>query len=103
MSESQTLAAASAHGAKAISVTIRTPAQIGHVFEVSPHDRVDKTARTAVKYFVGQGQLSDGNYGLALVREGQATLMTDSGRIEDYAVVEGDTLNLIAKEPEVDG
>ncbi len=36
-------------------------------------------------------------------REGRAILITDSGRLEDYGIVEGDTLNLIAKEPEVDG
>ena len=86
-----------------IAVTIRTPAGIGHDFELRSHDRVDKTVRTAVQYFIAQGQLADGRYGLALVRDGQATEMTDSGRLEDYGIVEDDVLHLIAKDPQVDG
>lgn len=88
---------------KTADVVIRTPAGIPHTFEVKLHDRVDKTAREAVQYFVGQGQLADGAYGLALVRDGQATEMTDSGRLEDYGIVDDDTLSLITKEPQVDG
>ncbi len=89
--------------AKSASVVIRTPAGIPHDFEVKLRDRVDKTAREAVEYFVSQGQLADGAYGLALVRDGQATEMTDSGRLEDYGVVDNDTLSLITKEPQADG
>jgi hypothetical protein len=88
---------------KEISIVIRTPAGIPHTFEVRSHDRVDKTTRTAVTYFVGQGQLAEGPYGLALVRDGQATEMVDSGRLEDYGVNENDVLHLIAKGPQVDG
>jgi hypothetical protein len=31
-----------------------------------------------VAYFVAAGQLADGDYGLALLRDGQATELTDS-------------------------
>ncbi|MCC6174059.1 MAG: hypothetical protein IT305_02040 [Chloroflexi bacterium] len=86
-----------------ITVTIRTPAGNSHTFEVKPHDRVDKTVRTAVEYFVEHGQLAQGQYGLALVRDGQATEMVDSGRLEDYGIKAGDTLHLITKDPQVDG
>ena len=53
---------------KTASMVIRTPAGIPHTFEVKFHDRVDITARDAVKYFVGQGQWADEAYGLALVQ-----------------------------------
>jgi hypothetical protein len=86
-----------------ITVTIRTLAGTPHRFEVKPHDRVDKTARMAVEYFVHHGQLAEGRYGLALVRDGQATEMVGSGRLEDYGVVANDVLHLIAKDPQVDG
>jgi len=91
------------HDDKALSVTIRTPAGISHVFEVRRHDRVDKTVRTAVSYFGGQSQLAEGAYGLALIRDGRAIDMVDSARLEDYDVVEGDVLSLISKAPQVDG
>ena len=97
---------APSHGSeryKEISVIIRTPAGMPHTFEVRSQDRVDKTIRTAVTYFVGQGQLAEGAYGLALVRDGQATDMVDSGRLEDYGVTENDVLHLIAKGPQADG
>jgi multidrug efflux pump subunit AcrA (membrane-fusion protein) len=69
-----------------IEVAIRTPAGAEHRFEVHRHDRVDKTARTAVAHFVAAGQLADGDYGLALLRDGQATELTDSGRLDDYGI-----------------
>ncbi|MHB1004091.1 MAG: hypothetical protein ACYC3S_00435 [Chloroflexota bacterium] len=88
---------------KAVAVTVRTPAGITHVFEVHSHDRVDKTARTAVTYFSDQGQLANEPHGLALVRDGQAVEMQDSARLEDYEVAEGDLLALLPKAPQVDG
>ena len=86
-----------------ITVTIKTPAGIGATFEVREHDRVDKTVRVAVEYFVGSNQLAAGNYGLAVIRDGIAVDMTDAARLEDYKVTEGDELHLVNRDPQVDG
>jgi hypothetical protein len=86
-----------------IEVVIRTPAGAEHRFEVHRHDRVDKTARAAVAYFVAAGQLADGDYGLALLRGGQAIELTDSGRLDDYDIDRDEVLALFARGPQVDG
>ncbi len=86
-----------------IEVVIRTPAGAEHRFEVHRQDRVDKTVRAAVAYFVAAGQLADGDYGLALLRGGQATELTDSGRLEDYGIDRDEVLALFARGPQVDG
>ncbi len=86
-----------------LTVTVRTPAGIIRGFDVKSHDRVDKTIATAVKVFVEAGELAEGNYGLALVRDGVATDMADAGRLDDYGVVDGDELHLFNTDPQVDG
>jgi hypothetical protein len=86
-----------------IEVVIRTPAGAEHRFEVHRQDRVDKTVRTAVTHFVAAGQLADGDYGLALLRDGQATELTDTGRLEDYGIDHDEVLALFARGPQVDG
>jgi hypothetical protein len=88
---------------KTISVTIKTPAGIGSSFNVHPHDRVDKTTRTAADHFVSTNQLAAGNYGLAVIRNGVGDDMTAAARLEDYDVIEGDELHLINLDPQVDG
>jgi len=35
---------------------------------------------------VAAGRLDDGDYGLALLRGGQPTGLTDSGRLDDYGI-----------------
>lgn len=86
-----------------VTITINTPANHTHDFEVRLHDRVDKIAREAVRHFVGTGELADGPYGVALVRDGVATGLDDAARLEDAGVRDGDTLALISKQPQVDG
>ncbi len=86
-----------------IEVVIRTPAGAEHRFEVHRQDRVDKTVRTAVAHFVAAGQLADGDYGLALLRDGQATELTDTGRLDDYGIDGDEVLALFARGPQVDG
>jgi hypothetical protein len=103
MSEVQTKAKPGERGNQRITVTIRTPAGTPHEFDVRTHDRVSKVTREAVDYFIGQNQLQAGNYGLAVVRDGRATAMTDSGRLEDYDVTDGETLALFTKDPQADG
>jgi hypothetical protein len=89
-------------GSRRTIVTIRTPAGIGHVFEVRQEDRVDQTAQAAVDHFVAHSQLAAGNYRLVLIREGQPAEMPETARLEDFNVTDGDVLSLINKDPQVD-
>jgi len=91
------------HREKAFSVTIRTPAGIPGEFHVRSDESVAHVAKIAVDHFVAHKQLEPGPYGLALIRDGKATDMLDSARLEDYSVVAGDVLALISKEPQADG
>ncbi len=107
MAEQNHLVNAGDHGKekpdKTLSVVIRTPGNIPATFEVRGHDRVDRATREAVTYFVGRSELAAGDYGLALVRGGNGVELNDAGRLEDYAVVDGDELHLINRAPQVDG
>ena len=84
-------------------VTIKTPAGHEHRFRVSGDQRVETVTTRAVTYFVSHGELAEGKYVLAVMRDGTPEDMTASARLEDYGVHEGDVLVLIVGEPQVDG
>jgi hypothetical protein len=84
-------------------VTIKTPAGHQHQFRVSGEQRVETVTARAVAYFVKHGELAEGKYVLAVMRDGTAEDMTASARLEDYGVHQGDVLVLIVGEPQVDG
>jgi hypothetical protein len=84
-------------------VTIKTPAGHEHRFRVSGDQQVEIVTTRAVAYFVKHGELAEGKYVLAVMRDGSPVDMTASARLEDYDVREGDVLVLIAGEPQVDG
>jgi len=84
-------------------VTIGTPAGHEHRFRVNGEQRVEAVTTRAVAYFVQHGELAEGKYVLAVMRDGTPEDMTASARLEDYGVREGDVLVLIVGEPQVDG
>ena len=84
-------------------VTIKTPAGHEHRFRVSGEQQVETVTTRAVAYFVKHGELAEGKYVLAVMRNGTPEDMTASARLEDYGIREGDVLVLIAGEPQVDG
>ena len=91
------------HGDNDLEVTVRTPAGASHKFTFKANTRVDKAVREAAKYFVDKRELAPGDYGLALVRDGVAVPLGDETRLDDDGVVDGDTLHLTNKAPQVDG
>lgn len=88
---------------RTVLVTVRTPAGAPHEFNADLHERVDKLVREAVRYFVSQNLLENGDYSLALVRNGTAVNLEDEKRLQEYGVVKGDVFHLIPKRPQVDG
>jgi hypothetical protein len=100
-------AAAAGHGSdeqdRSFVVTIKTPAGHEHRFRMSGEQRVETVTTHAVAYFVRHGELAEGKYVLAVMRDGTPEDMTASARLEDYGIREGDVLVLIVGEPQVDG
>lgn len=88
---------------RSFAVTIKTPAGHEHRFRVSGEQRVETVTTRAVAYFVKHGELAEGKYVLAVMRDGTPEDMTASARLEDYGIREGDVLVLIVGEPQVDG
>jgi hypothetical protein len=88
---------------KTLEVVVRTPAGHPHAFSFKRNTRVDKAAREAERYFVAEGQLEAGDYGLALIRDGQSIELADGARLDDYDIIDGDVLALYPKKPQVDG
>lgn len=68
-----TTAASTDKMGKTVDVTVKTPAGHAHPFSFKDDTRVSKVIHEATKYFVGAGRLDDGEYGLALIRDGRTT------------------------------
>jgi hypothetical protein len=88
---------------KTLDLTIRTPAGHPHRFSFKDNTRVSKVIREVVDHFVEAGQLEDGEYGLALIRDGRSEELASAARLDDYDIVDGDTLALYSRRPQVDG
>jgi hypothetical protein len=88
---------------KTFEVTVRTPAGHPYEFTFKDNERVSKVTREAVGHFVGTGEIADGDYGLALIRDGRTIELAPGARLDDYSIIDGDTLALYNKRPQVDG
>lgn len=88
---------------KTLEVTVRTPAGHPHKFSFRDNTRVSKAAREATEHFVDKGLLEAADYGLALIRDGRVEELADGARLDDFGIVDGDTLALYPRKPQVDG
>lgn len=71
--------------------------------QFGPNQRVDHVRDAAVRHFVKAGAMTDGDYVLARVVEGQAQPLPDSSKLADVGVQDGDVLALMVRGPQVDG
>jgi hypothetical protein len=67
------------------------------------NQKVDHVRKAAIKHFVSQNVMEEGDYALAVVRDGQAFELADSAKLEDGGVAEGSILALIVRGVQVDG
>ncbi len=86
-----------------IEVTVRTPAGASCHFDLHLDELVAEVIATAIKFFVKRNELATGDYGLAVIREGQAEPMADTSRLAEHQVTRDDVLVLIPEAPQVDG
>lgn len=88
---------------KTVNVTVKTPAGHAHAFSFKDDVRVSKVIREATDYFVEVGQLEVGEYGVAVIRDGQSIELAPGARLDDYDIADGETLALYPLKPQVDG
>lgn len=88
---------------KTVDVTVKTPAGHAHPFSFKDDSRVSKVIQEATMFFVGAGQLDEGDYGAALLRDGRTTELAPAARLDDYDIADGETLALYPLKPQVDG
>jgi hypothetical protein len=70
-------------------------------FNLNQH--VDHVKGKAVKHFVDEGAMVDGDYLLALIAGGQARELPDSAKLGNEGVVNGSVLALLVRGPQIDG
>jgi len=101
MSEAAADATPKAH--EHVEVPVRTPAGVTHRFRLHLDELVAEVIFVAIRYFVERNELAAGDYGLAVIRDGQAESMTDTNRLEDHGITDADVLQLVPEAPQVDG
>lgn len=84
-------------------VPVRTPAGASKAFALRSNELVVEVISAAVTYFVGQNELAAGDYGLAVIRGGQAVPMADTSRLSENDITNEDVLVLVPEAPQVDG
>jgi hypothetical protein len=86
-----------------VEVTVRTPAGASHRFDLDLDELVAEVVATEIEFFVKRNELGHGDYGLAVIRGGQAEPMADTSRLAEYHIIHEDVLVLIPEAPQVDG
>ena len=82
---------------------VRTPAGASNEFHVHSSELVVEVISAAVTHFVNRNELAAGDYGLAVIRDGQAMPMADTSRLSEYDITDEDVLVLVPEAPQVDG
>jgi hypothetical protein len=88
------------------SLDLKITATNGAVWETSDfksNDKVGHVVRKAVKHFVHQGAMDDGDYALALLDHGQPRVLDDADTLAGSEVQDRAKLALVNRAPQVDG
>ena len=86
-----------------VEVKVRTPGGITREFRFAEQEFLASAMAESVAYFVEHNQLAPGDYGLAIIRDGQVEPLLDTARISDYDLTAGTELHLVNEAPQVDG
>jgi hypothetical protein len=89
---------------KKLNLTIRaTNGSPWMTDDFGTNQQVDHVRRAAIRHFVHDGVMTDGDYLLALIVDGQARELADVQTLEEAGVTEGAVLALMVRGPQVDG
>lgn len=87
-----------------LTLSIRaTNGAVWNTQEFRSNQQVDHVLKLAVEHFIKEGAMSKGDYLLALVTQAQAKDLIDSQTLAEAGVVNGSTLAILARGPQVDG
>lgn len=67
------------------------------------NDKVGHVARKAIKHFVSQGVMEDGDYALAFLEDDQSRVLDDADTLAGAGVHDHAKLALVTRAPQVDG
>jgi hypothetical protein len=89
---------------KSLSVTVRATNGATWPTEFKENTKVAKVIREALDHFIAEGAMTDGDYRLVLIVDGQAQPpLPEDAKFEDTAVKDGALLALVPRDPQVDG
>ena len=90
---------------KRLNLTIRaTNGATWPTDEFKTNTKVKHVIATALKHFVDEGTMTDGDYRLALVVNDQAQPpLNEEAKLEDTEVKDGALLALVPRDPQTDG
>lgn len=89
---------------KTFSVTVRATNGATWQTEFKENERVSNVIKESLDHFIAEGAMSQGDYRLVLIVNGQAQPpLPESAKLEDTAVKDGALLALTPREPQVDG
>jgi hypothetical protein len=89
---------------KTLSVTIRATNGATWPTEFKENTKVKRVIRDALDHFIAEGAMTDGDYRLVLIVDGQGQPpLPEEAKLEDTAVEDGALLALVPRDPQVDG
>lgn len=89
---------------KTFSVTVRATNGATWETEFKENEKVSKVIRASLDHFIAEGAMSEGDYRLALIVDGQAQPpLPEDAKLEDTAVKDRALLALTPRDPQVDG
>jgi hypothetical protein len=89
---------------KTFNVTVRATNGATWATEFKENTKVAKVIREALDHFIAEGAMTDGDYRLALIVDGQGQPpLPEDVKLEDTAVEDGALLALVPRDPQVDG
>jgi hypothetical protein len=89
---------------KTLSVTVRATNGATWATEFKENTKVAKVIREALDHFIAEGAMTDGDYRLALIVDGQGQPpLPEDVKLEDTAAEDGALLALVPRDPQVDG
>jgi hypothetical protein len=89
---------------KTFSVTVRATNGATWETDFKQNEKVSKVIKQSLDHFIAEGAMSQGDYRLVLIVDGQAQPpLAEDAKLEETDVEDGSLLALVPREPQVDG
>ena len=89
---------------KTFSVTVRATNGATWETDFKQNEKVSKVIKQSLDHFIAEGAMSQGDYRLVLIVNGQAQPpLPEDAKLEETNVEDGSLLALVPREPQVDG